>query len=215
MAPGRDQRQEGSPTVEERILDAAFETFARDGIRSATFRTVSERAGVPEPAVREQFDSKDALLLAVLSRVDASFPDVEAWVAEPGGGLETLRRLPSTAAVLSDRPLLTRLRVVVSAEAMVRDGAARRYTQHRTEAILRWLVRVLAEGVRRGELRPDTDVKARATELVTFTEGIQVQWVLHPHRVDLVKAYDSYIDDLIAQIRTPPPRAQLEPQQPG
>lgn len=215
MAPGRDQRHEGGLTVEERILDSAFETFARDGIRSATFRTVSERAGVPEPVVRERFDTKDTLLLAVLSRVDASFPDVEAWVAEAGGGLETLRRLPSTAAVLTDRPLLTRLRVVVSAEAMVRDGAARRYTQHRTEAILRWFMRMLAEGIRRGEIGPDIDVKVRATELITFTEGIQVQWVLHPHRVDLVKAYNSYIDDLITQIRTPPPKAHLKSQHPG
>lgn len=214
MAAGDGKRHEGGVAVEDRILDAALETFARDGIRPATFCTVSERAGVPEPVVREQFASKDELLLAVLGWVDASFPEIEAWVAEPGGGLETLRRLPATAGVLAERPRLIRLRVVVSAEAMVRDGAARRYTQHRTEAILRWLMRVLKEGVRRGEIDPEVDVKARATELVTFTEGIQVQWVLHPNRVDLIKAYESYVDDLVAQIRIPPPRHHLESQRP-
>jgi AcrR family transcriptional regulator len=214
MASGDGERCE-SLAAEERILDAALETFARDGIRSATFRTVSERAGVPEASVRERYGSKDDLLLAVLGQVDASFPETEAWVAEPGGGLETLRRIPATAAVLAERPELTRLRVVVSAEAMVRNGAARHYTQHRTEAILRWLMRALKEGVRRGEISPDVDVKARATEVVTFTEGIQVQWLLHPRRVDLVKAYDAYVDDLIAQIRTPPPRSRLESQKPA
>lgn len=210
MAPGKGQRPEGGLDADDRILGAAFETFAADGIRSATFRAVGERAGVAAATVRQRYGSMDDLLLAVLDRADSSFPEVEAWVAAPGGGLETLRRIPASSAVLAERPSLARLRVVVSAEAMVRDGAARRYTQHRTESILRWLVRVLTEGIRRGEIGLDVDVKSRATELVAFMEGIQVQWLLHPDRVDLVKAYQTYIGDLIDQIRIPPPMSSVK-----
>jgi hypothetical protein len=61
---------------------------------------------------------------------------------------------------------------------------------------------LLADGVRRGDLRADTDVHARAAEIVAFMEGIQIQWLLHPEQIDLAAAYESYISALADQIAT-------------
>ena len=195
----------GAAPEQEDILRAAFALFARDGVRGTTLAAVADRAEVPEDELRSRFDDEDGLLLAVLEQVDASFLDTEGYIAggAPFSIVETLRRQPAAARVLAERPDLARLRVLVGYEAMVRDGAARVYTQRRTEAIRWWFAQLLTEGVRNGELSPDVDADARAAEWVAFMEGIQIQWLLHPGRIDLVRAYESYVDDLIDQIIAP------------
>ncbi len=204
MASEGWQRQEVVPG-REAILDAAFRLFARDGIRQTSLADIAHGADVPEDELRARYDDVDGLLLAVLEQVDASFLDTENDIAAgaPFSILETLRRQPAAARVLVDRPDLARLRVVVSFEAIVRGGAARLYTQRRTEAIRCWFAQLLTEGVRTGEITPDVDADARAAEWVAFMEGIQIQWLLHPERIDLVRAYESYVDDLIDEIIAP------------
>lgn len=189
----------------DQILDAAFALFSTAGVRATTIATVAERAGLSEPGLLHHFPSKDDLLLAVLARADASFPDVEAWMSAPGGGVESLRRLPASAQVLADRPGLTRLRTIVSAEAVIDDGAARRYVRERTTTVRHLLTRCIAQGVHRGELRSDVDPKACASEVIAFMEGIQVQWLLAPDDIDLVAAYETYVQGLVARL-TPPSR---------
>lgn len=203
MPPKKGQRQARGLARQDQILDVAFELFATQGVRATTLISVAERVGLSEAGLLHHFPSKDDLLLAVLHRADASFPDTEAWIAEPGGGLESLRRLPATAQVLADRPMLTRLRAIVSAEAVVDDGAARRYVRNRTETIRTMLGLALEEGVRRKELRRGLDCTALATEIVSFMEGIQVQWMLAPRKIDLVATYESYVASLVEQIGVP------------
>src|ERR1700730_15791218 len=52
----------------ERLLDAAAETFARDGIRGATTREIARKADVNEVTLFRHFKSKEQLLRAVLQR---------------------------------------------------------------------------------------------------------------------------------------------------
>lgn len=194
------QRHNTLPTREQ-ILDAAFRLFATDGIRQTTLADVALQVGVQEADVRRHFDEADSLLLGVLEWIDSSFVDAEIHMAgAPWSSEESLRRLSAGAEVLAERPLLARLRVVVSFEAIVREGVARKYVQERTDAIRWWFSQILLEGMRRGEFAPDVDPDARAAEMVAFMEGIQIQWLLHPDRIDLVAAYESYLDDVLDQI---------------
>jgi AcrR family transcriptional regulator len=52
----------------ERLLDAAAETFSRDGLRGATTREIARNAGVNEVTLFRHFKSKEQLLRAVLQR---------------------------------------------------------------------------------------------------------------------------------------------------
>src|SRR5580692_12432496 len=52
----------------ERLLDAAAETFSRDGLRGATTREIARGAGVNEVTLFRHFKSKEQLLRAVLER---------------------------------------------------------------------------------------------------------------------------------------------------
>lgn len=201
MPPRKGQRQTRGLVRQDQILEAAFELFATIGVRATTLAAVAQKVGLSEAGVLHHFTSKDDLLLAVLARADSSLADTEAWLAAPGGGIESLRRLPATALLLTSNPLLARLRTMVTAESVVQDGAARRYVTERTRQIRDVVGGMLAEGVRRGEFAADTAVKARAAEIVAFMEGIQIEWLLEPDAIDLVVAYESYVTSLVTQLQ--------------
>ncbi|MBZ5606954.1 MAG: TetR family transcriptional regulator [Acidobacteriia bacterium] len=55
-------------TTKDRILDAAERLFARDGIEATSLRAITAEAGVNLAAVNYHFQSKDALVLAVIAR---------------------------------------------------------------------------------------------------------------------------------------------------
>jgi AcrR family transcriptional regulator len=56
------------PDARERILEAAYELFSRDGIRAVGIDAIIERSGVARMTLYRHFGSKDALVLAFLAR---------------------------------------------------------------------------------------------------------------------------------------------------
>ncbi len=74
-APPLDRKRPNVSSVDltkERLLDAAGQTFSRDGIRGATTREIARKAGVNEVTLFRHFKSKEQLLRAVLQRGLAS-----------------------------------------------------------------------------------------------------------------------------------------------
>ncbi|HLG98976.1 MAG TPA: TetR/AcrR family transcriptional regulator [Bryobacteraceae bacterium] len=55
-------------TTKDRILDAAERLFARDGIEATSLRAITAEAGANLAAVNYHFQSKDALVRAVIAR---------------------------------------------------------------------------------------------------------------------------------------------------
>lgn len=62
-APGRSRREE--------ILDGASALFAERGYHGASLRDISRRVGISHPGMLHHFPSKDALLSAVIDRLEA------------------------------------------------------------------------------------------------------------------------------------------------
>ena len=58
-------RRQGKDT-KRRIIDAAYELFYKDGFARAGVDAIAERAGVTKRTLYQHFDSKDALVAAVL-----------------------------------------------------------------------------------------------------------------------------------------------------
>jgi AcrR family transcriptional regulator len=73
-------------TAHEQLLDAAQELFYREGVRAIGVDAVVERAGVNKMSLYRQFASKDELVAAYLTRMDARFRErFEASVAKHPG----------------------------------------------------------------------------------------------------------------------------------
>jgi AcrR family transcriptional regulator len=57
-----------APDARERILEAAYDLFSRQGIRAVGIDSIIERSGVARMTLYRHFASKDALVLAFLER---------------------------------------------------------------------------------------------------------------------------------------------------
>jgi len=66
ILPAREALE--SSEERERILAAAYERFAREGIRAVGIDAIVERAGVSQLTLDRHFESKDELVLAFLAR---------------------------------------------------------------------------------------------------------------------------------------------------
>jgi len=88
ILPAREALE--SSEERERILAAAYERFAREGIRAVGIDAIVERAGVSQLTLDRHFESKDELVLAFLARREQLWTkewleaEVERRAAEPG-----------------------------------------------------------------------------------------------------------------------------------
>jgi hypothetical protein len=71
------------------------------------------------------------------------------------------------------------------------------YFVERYERVRRFYQGVLERDRDRGRIRADVDVEAIATEILSFTMGVEMQWLAGPDRVDLADAIDNYIGRLL------------------
>jgi len=82
----------------QRILDAAREVFAENGVIGGTVEDICERAGFTRGAFYSNFADKDEVVAALVEReherllghLEASFAGVDRAVAEAGGDLEAV-----------------------------------------------------------------------------------------------------------------------------
>lgn len=70
--PGPVQRQRSQATRDKVVL-AAIECIAEQGLRRATTAEIAKRAGISRGAVQHQFRNREAILAAVLEQVLAQF----------------------------------------------------------------------------------------------------------------------------------------------
>jgi AcrR family transcriptional regulator len=69
-------RARQAPNARERILEAAYELFSRQGIRAVGIDSIVESSGVARMTLYRHFASKDALVLAFLERRE------ERWIKD-------------------------------------------------------------------------------------------------------------------------------------
>lgn len=78
-------RRQGKDT-KRRIIDAAYELFYKDGFARAGVDAIAERAGVTKRTLYQHFDSKDALVAAVLDiQHELALTRIRAWAERACG----------------------------------------------------------------------------------------------------------------------------------
>ena len=76
--PSTATRAPTTPNARERILEAAYELFSRQGIRAVGIDAIIERSGVARMTLYRHFASKDELVLAFLERREERW--TKAWL---------------------------------------------------------------------------------------------------------------------------------------
>jgi AcrR family transcriptional regulator len=147
--------------------------FARDGYEATTNRSIAKASGLTGAAIYHYFSSKADLYVAVFEVVvDRVFSTLETAVV----GRETL--VDQYSAVLDAVAELNRTDPTLPAFVVGVAGDAQRHpelapmlrTQRRRTAL--FFRRLVAEAAQRGELGPDTDLRAVEDLLNAVVSGL-------------------------------------------
>ncbi|MBL1074287.1 TetR/AcrR family transcriptional regulator [Nocardia sp. 2] len=198
MSP-HPQRRMRADARREQIIDEALKTFADNGYRNASIAEIAERCGLSQPGLLHYFPTKAALLAAVLEYRDRLDYD-RLNFGQQLRGKEALIRLAQLVEHNTHVPGLVRLFTVVTGEAVTTDHPAHDWARNRYRIMQSYLRNGLDAGIADGTIRAGIDTAAVAAQIFAMMDGLQLQWLLDPERVDMAALFRAYIDDLLADI---------------
>ena len=179
----------------EDIIAAAAAVYAEAGYHGSSLREIAKRAGITHAGLLYYFPAKEALLAAVLERRDAEDVQREDLAIPPG--LEFLRHILALAAHNVRHRGIVDLYSRLAAEAVAPDHPAHDYFA-RHYAVAREHAELSFRALDRdGHLRDGVDPVTAALCFVALMDGLQVQWLSGPDRVDLVAAMRFYLRTLL------------------
>ena len=157
--------------TEARIVDAARELLAENGLDGTTLKAICDRAGVRAGSFYNLFDSKEELVIRVVREsINAIDPDPDE------AGRDTLVDLVEAyIRFITEEAEVARIYVQVAITGgSNHGGAATRFLRHHERRVQRF-----ADAMRRAE--PDLDEKeslAQAEVLLGALDGLAFRWAL-------------------------------------
>lgn len=180
------------------ILRAASSLMAETGSRGTTVAAVAERAGLTDAGVLYHFKTKHELLLAVLEQFDR---EVERGLQSgDGSGIELLRAARLWGIGMEQVPEIQSLLIVLTAEHLHTEGAARDYIRRRYARLLRRYRTAFADAAEAGDLRADLDPDHEASAFIAHLDGIRFQWFLLDGAVSMADSVRTYVDQTLDRL---------------
>lgn len=172
-----ERRQES----ESRLLTAAAQVLAEEGVAAATFETIGRRAGYSRGLATQRFGSKQGLIEALVDNLHQGFED--------GLAAARIDDLPGLEALLAVVDLyLTQLELAAEGQAyfvLMAGAVADRSSltavfareHQRIEARLQGMI---ARGQAEGGVRADLDPRAAALTVGSLLLGVSLQSLIDP-----------------------------------
>ncbi|WP_154232246.1 TetR/AcrR family transcriptional regulator [Pseudomonas syringae] len=200
VTPKQRRAPKGEKRREE-LLDAALQVFSLEGYSGASMAHVAGIVGISVAGLLHHFPSKISLLMGVLQRrdeVNQKIADEVRSEKSLSGLLGSLRAINRSNATA---PGVVRAFTILNAESMVEGHPAWQWFQDRYEGIYGRLFSQFDDLVQMGEVRADVDLPGLVQEILAMMDGLQIQWLRFPDKLDLVERFDSYIARVEAAIR--------------
>lgn len=183
------RREELGIESRRRIVDAAAALMAERGFAGTSIAAVSERSGLPSGSIYWHFESKEALLAAVVEEGARRW--FESLRAGDPGSMTAAARLDAAATSLEKEPEFLRLLLLISLERREVDKASlaaiRRVRKRALEAIQRLLAALLG-----GSDRTKAQPMARefAKLVLCVADGAFVAHHIDPRDTDIRALFD-------------------------
>ncbi|MDN4482607.1 TetR/AcrR family transcriptional regulator [Demequina lignilytica] len=201
MTSGNAARGSYAKTAGRRseILEAAAVVFAEHGYENGSLRAIAAKVGISQAGVLFHFGSKIDLLEAVLDLRDQRSRErfTRRTEGQPAG-IAHLRAFVDLVRDNVEEPGMIQLYSVLAAEATAAGHPAHAYFAGRYD----WLIEqahVSLLALRDQDLlRPGVEPGHAARTLVAVLDGLQLQWLYHPDRVDTVGDLRTSIQQLVS-----------------
>lgn len=167
----------------EEILAAADALVSRGGMPRLTMREIAREVGCSLGSLSHYFADKSELVTALLSRMHRTVGARMQAAADDPGGLAAIRTVLLEAIPLDGRRHREAM-VEISFWAQALGAETLMGVQQREhERFRRFLLRLLRQARRRGDLRPSLNLSLIAEDLLVFIDGVTLQATLHPTRM--------------------------------
>jgi AcrR family transcriptional regulator len=178
------------PAARERILAAAVQRIASDGIDGVRIARIAMDAGVSPPLVHYHFDSRETLLAEALrySYTRAGDARISSGEVPATSHAERLRSmigqcLPTTPSLAEDWVLWVELWLRAVRHPELRPVAEELYARLRE-----WFADEIAAGIEDGEFGGDTDPIAVADRTLALLDGYGIRALIGDASVPLERA---------------------------
>lgn len=167
--------------VKMRIVEATWKVIVSEGIQSVSMRRVAAQAGCTTGLITHHFRDKDQLVTYAYRLVlDRMIADATSRVQQEGTVAERL-----LAAVEAIEPTGAKMKqlTVVLMNFWGQAAFNARYAARCRQDYKRWrelIDRVVRQGIRTGELVPDTDVRTLTDLITLLSDGLSVGMTLTP-----------------------------------
>jgi len=198
MAPKSDVSEERR----SQILEAAKQAFSKQGIHKTRMSDIAEFSGLSKGALYWYFDSKDAIILALLDKV------FEPEIQEMEALLEDSRSAEEKLLIYAERggqDIINMLRwmpLIYDFFALAfRQNKIKEYISHYYKKNLALLEILIQQGIDSGEFKTNSPQDAAIT-IGSIIEGTVMLWMYDPETIDIVQHIKSNIQLLLNGLRS-------------
>ncbi|MBW0016120.1 MAG: TetR/AcrR family transcriptional regulator [Mycobacterium sp.] len=191
LAKGEDRKQ--------RILAVAQRLLSRNGWRNTTLAQIAGEAGVTSAGLLHHFESKEQLLHAVLDARDLD----DDTHSDRGGDL--IGEIAQVADRFNRAPELVGTFTVLLVENIAADAPLHDRLVGRQRDATEIVAGAIRRGQAAGRYRADIDPVVKAVEILAFTHGMEMTWLLDPS-IPLTEVFKEYAE-MLARDFTPPSTA--------
>ncbi|QLL06793.1 TetR/AcrR family transcriptional regulator [Mycobacterium vicinigordonae] len=181
LAKGEDRKQ--------RILTVAQRLLSRNGWRNTTLAQIAGAAGVSPAGLLHHFESKEQLLHAVLDARDLD----DDTHSDRGGDL--LGEIAQVADRFTRAPELVGTFTVLLVENIDPDAPLHDRLVRRQRDATEIVAAAIRRGQEDGRYRADIDPTVKAVEILAFTHGMEMTWLLDPS-IPLAEVFKEYAEAL-------------------
>lgn len=153
------------PPAKQEMLKAALKLFVREGVRETNIRAIATEAGYTNPALFKHFSGKEALALHLFERCYLELANrLEAALKARAGFAEKLQALLGVFATFLDESPEAFLFV----HEQLRDFWPRVSRRVKRESMIRRVRRLVAQGVKEGQVRSDVPPELLVAAIIGF-----------------------------------------------
>lgn len=182
----------------EEILEAATKLLSEYGFQGTTLALVADAVGLTEPGVLHYFPSKVHLLQCVLEYHEQR--EFEIYLASIGAKKENaadlFKLLENLVAENEKIPGLIQLFTVLVSESIRSDHPSHDYFVERyrrgREVYVTQFFKLLKTNI-----RPDIDLNELVILIMAVMDGLQIQWLLDPKKVDMAKTFKLFSNVIV------------------
>ena len=192
QAPRRTQA-ERTRASREKIIQAAIELFAQQGFRGAKMADIAKAAGLSEPGLLHHFPSKTQLLMDVLKERDRI--DSERMRASLENNGNRLLEAESVLVAHNETvPGLVQLFTLLVAESISLDHPAHAFFAQRYQREREQMAAAIMRAQQAREIRSDIPAETLVVLIFAMMDGLQVQWLLEPEKINMSGMFRVLVD---------------------